>query len=231
MLAQPYGGRPDPGDPAEVLAMPMVLHLPKADPPARSDVLAAAASAVVAVCMDERTGPGGPWEPAMHAWMAGRIRKLARRARGAQWDAVQGIAGITVAAGTAQARAFVPGPVGEADSRIRRLQIGGTDLDHDQPAKPDLAHPVLWVNASLGMSVGKAAAQVGHGSMLLAGMLTADQAYAWSRSGYACAVRDANPEQWAALTSASCTGAAVAVRDAGFTEVAPGSVTVIATPA
>ena len=49
VLAAGYGSRPDPEDPAQVLAMPMVLHLPKVDPPARSDLLAAAASATVAL--------------------------------------------------------------------------------------------------------------------------------------------------------------------------------------
>ncbi|MDT9121218.1 hypothetical protein RSW84_27630, partial [Escherichia coli] len=42
------------------------------------------------------------------------------------------------------------------------------------------------------------------------------------------AVRQATPERWADLLAADAAGTAVAVRDAGFTEIAPGSVTVIA---
>jgi peptidyl-tRNA hydrolase len=44
-------------------------------------------------------------------------------------------------------------------------------------------------------------------------------------------VREADPPRWASLAGQVAEGGAVAVRDAGFTEVAPGSMTVIAVPA
>ena len=44
------------------------------------------------------------------------------------------------------------------------------------------------------------------------------------------AVRTTDPAQWARLCEAAERGAAVAVRDAGFTEVAPGTITTITTP-
>lgn len=233
VLAGGYGSRPDPEDPAQVLAMPMVLHIPKVDPPARSDLLAAAASAVVALCLDERVGPGadgepGPWQDAFLEWADARIRKVARRARGAQWLAAQDVDGVTVEVAGAQARALVPGRVGALDPRIRKLQIGGTDLEHDEPGPVPDGVPTLWVNASLGMSVGKAAAQVGHASMILAGAMPVDRVRRWAEDGYRCAVRDADPRRWAQLCDEVARGGAVAVRDAGFTEVAPGSMTVIA---
>ncbi|MCM6776487.1 peptidyl-tRNA hydrolase [Nocardia sp. CDC159] len=227
-LARGYGGGGDPDDPALVQAMQMVLHIPKDEPPLRSSLLAAAATAVVALCMDPRVGPEGEWEQRYLTWKRSRIRKVARRARGAQWAAADEVDGITVDIEGAQARALVPGAVGEIDPRIRRLQIGGTDLEHDRPGPADPDLPVLWVNAELGMTVGKAAAQVGHASMLLAGALPVRQVYAWSLRGYRCAVRDAGPEQWAVLCDRVRNGSATAVRDAGFTEVAPGSMTVIA---
>ncbi|MFD3743078.1 aminoacyl-tRNA hydrolase [Nocardia sp. NPDC058633] len=229
-LARGYGGNGDPDDPAMVQAMQMVLHIPKTDPPARSAVLEAAAAAAVAVCLDPRSGPGGEWEPRYLAWKRSRIRKVARRARGAQWVAAGDVDGVTVDVDGAQARAFVPGPVGEIDQRVRKLQIGGTDLDHDEPGPADPTLPMLWVNAALEMSVGKAAAQVGHASMLLAGALPVDAAAAWADRGFRCAVRDADERQWAGLVAEVTAGRAVAVRDAGFTEVAPGSMTVIAVP-
>lgn len=229
-LALGYGGSGDPDDPAQVQAMQMVLHIRKADPPRRSAVLEAAAAAVVALCLDPRVGPEGEWEPRYLAWKRSRIRKVARRARGAQWTAGGEVDGVTVESGGAQARALVPGPVGDIDPRIRKLQIGGTDLEHDDPGEPDPELPVLWVNSALEMTVGKAAAQVGHASMLLAGALTVEQAFAWAERGFRCAVRDAGPRQWAracALVNEAAPGVA-AVRDAGFTEVAPGSMTIIA---
>ncbi len=228
-LASGYGRGGDPADPAQVQAMQMVLHLPKNDPPPRSEVLAAAAAAAVALCLDPRVGPGGEWEAGYLQWKRSRIRKVARRARGAQWEAANEVPGVTVECGGAQARALVPGPVGAVDARIRRLQIGGTDLESDDPGAVPLDLPVFWVNASLGMTVGKAAAQVGHASMLFAGALPVEQARTWARRGFACAVREAGPDEWALLRGAVARSAATEVRDAGFTEVAPGSATVIAT--
>lgn len=228
LLAGGYGNREDPADPAEVLAMPIVLHLPKVEPPTRSALLAAAAAAAVALCLDERSGPGGPWHPSLVAWTDARIRKVTRRARGAQWRGAQEVDGLTVEIDGAQARALVPGPVGELDPLIRKLQIGGTDLPADEPGDPEPGLPVLWVNAALQMTVGKAAAQVGHASMLLAGAMSVAQAQGWSERGYRCSVRDADETQWVELCRLTATGRAVAVRDAGFTEVAPGSMTVIA---
>ncbi|WP_280268401.1 peptidyl-tRNA hydrolase [Nocardia wallacei] len=229
-LAHGYGGSGDPDDPALVQAMQMVLHIPKADPPPRSALLEAAAAAAVALCLDPRVGPEEEWEQRYLAWKRSRIRKVARRARGAQWLAANEVDGVTVDVGGAQARALVPGPVGDIDPRIRKLQIGGTDLEHDDPGPADPELPVLWVNSTLGMTVGKAAAQVGHASMLLAGALPVEQAFAWSLRGFRCAVRDASPQRWPGLCERVRQGTATAVRDAGFTEVAPGSITVIAEP-
>ncbi len=227
VLARGYIGRPDPDDPALVEAMQIVLHIPKVDPPLRSSVLAAAAAATLTLCLDDRVGPDGPWHRSYLSWATSRFRKVARRARGAQWQAAQEVPGITVELGGAQARALVPGPVGELDPRIKRLQVGGTDLVHDDPGPPHAARPVFWVQAALDMTVGKAAAQVGHAAMLLAGTMPAGDVFAWAQSGFACSVRDAGADVWQRVTQRVD---AAAVRDAGFTEVMPGSMTVVGVP-
>ncbi|MGH4005518.1 MAG: hypothetical protein ACRDSO_15585, partial [Pseudonocardiaceae bacterium] len=72
-------------DPAVVRAMPLILRVERDAVPPRSALLEAAASAAVALCLDERSRPGGPWYPEVQPWVAGRIRKVARRARGAHW--------------------------------------------------------------------------------------------------------------------------------------------------
>lgn len=224
--------RPLPGEePEEIRAMPIVLHLPKLDPPLRSAVLEAAACAVVTLCRDDRVGPGGPWEEPFRAWADARIRKVARRARGAHWRAAHEVPGVTVEVDGAEARALVPGLVDELDPRIKRLQVGGTDLEHDDPGEPgDPQLPVLWVNAGLDMTLGKSAAQVGHASMLLADALDSAALTRWQARGFACTVRETGGPHWAELTRLVAAGDAVGVRDAGFTEVAPGSMTVIAVP-
>ncbi|ASR04192.1 aminoacyl-tRNA hydrolase [Gordonia rubripertincta] len=222
------GGGEDPEDPADVLAMAMVLRIEKSDPPNRTDLLTAAARAVALLCLDDRAAGDGPWASAMDDWCQARIRKIARRARGAQWAAAQEVWGVTATEGDAEARAFVPGRVGDLDRRVKKLQIGGTEVDGElRTEKPDHG-VVLWTNPGLDMTVGKLAAQVGHASMLAAKLLDADEAIRWRLDECPLAVREATPERWRGLLDADAAGTAVAVRDAGFTEIAPGSVTVIA---
>lgn len=202
-----------------VRAMPVVLRLER-PPAARTPVLEAAARAALAVCLDPRSDD--EWHEALMTWVASRIRKIARRARGAHWAAVQELPGVTVTIGAAQVRALLPGPVDAVPKIVSRLQIGGTDLEADAPGPPPPGVPVIHVNAGLAMTVGKAAAQVGHAAMLYAaqhGLVDVPP----------FAVRDASADTWSDLCRAVGAGAAVAVRDAGFTEVAPGTITCIAT--
>jgi hypothetical protein len=219
-LVDRYRGGPIPPEPDGIVrAMPVILLLER--PPAeRTPVLEAAAAAALAVCLDPRAEPGGEWREAVETWVASRIRKIARRARGAHWDAVQELPGVTCSVGDAQVRALLPGPVEDVPKIVSRLQIGGTDLEPDAPPPPPPGVPVIWVNAALEMTVGKAAAQVGHASMLFAAArgLTAVPMFS---------VRSAEPERWRQLYAAVEGGTAVAVRDAGFTEVAPGTITCI----
>ncbi|MYR04995.1 peptidyl-tRNA hydrolase [Gordonia sp. SID5947] len=227
-LVSYVGGGEDPDDPGDVLAMQMVVRIEKADPPDRTDLLTAAARSVAMLCLDDRAGADGPWSPPMDDWCDARIRKIARRARGAQWAAAQEVWGVTVEHGAAEARAIVPGRVGDVDKRISRLQIGGTEIGGQVDSVAPDAGVCLWLNPGLEMTVGKTAAQVGHGAMLAVTLMTVAQAREWRRAGCDLAVRRATPRRWADLLDAGPAGRSVAVRDAGFTEIAPGSVTVIA---
>ncbi len=219
----------DPDDPSRVWAMQVVLRVEKSDPPERAALLVAAARAVAALCLDERSAPDGPWASAMDTWCDARIRKIARRARGAQWVSAQQVWGVTAQASGEQARAYVPTMVGEVDRRVGKLQIEGTDVKGELPGAPDPDDPlVLWVNPRLDMTVGKTAAQVGHAVMLGATALTVDETLAWASAGYPLSVCRPTVAQWTRLLDDDGSGRAVAVRDAGFTEIAPGSVTVIA---
>lgn len=218
-------------DPALVRAMPVVLRVERAGPPARTALLEAAASAAVAVCLDPRSAPGGEWHDPVAAWVAGRIRKITRRARGAHWSAIQALPGVTRtvagAAAPAQVRALLPGLVAETPREVSRLQIAGTDLPPDQPGEPAPGVPVVWLNPAVPLTVGKAAAQVGHATMILAAALPAPELATWRAGGLSCAVRVAEEPRWADLIRAGSRtgGHTVLVRDAGFTEVNPGTVT------
>ena len=221
-------------DPAEVRAMPVILRIERADPPSRTPLLEAAAAAAVAVCLDERAQPGGPWSEDVLAWTSGHIRKVSRRARGTHWQAVSDLPGRTIEVAGAEVRALVPGRVRDAPKEVTRLQISGSELPSDDPGPPPAGVPVLWLNPTVPMTAGKAAAQVGHGTMLLAALLAAADLADWAARNCRCAVRTTSPERWTSLHPGDDPLVAwqqrrvVAVRDAGFTEVAPGTVTVLA---
>jgi peptidyl-tRNA hydrolase len=72
------------------------------------------------------------------------------------------------------------------------------------------------------MSTGKAAAQCGHAAHMLVRQAAEPGRSAWIAAGLR--VHVARGEPW----SRSVAGAAVAVRDAGFTEVPPGTMTAVA---
>ncbi|QFZ24053.1 peptidyl-tRNA hydrolase [Saccharothrix syringae] len=210
-------------DPAQVRAMPVVLRIERSAPPSRTDVLEAAAAAAVAVCLDERALPGGEWHDEVVAWVRGRIRKVSRRARGAHWEAVQALPGVTITVGTASARAFVPGRVADLPKELSRLQISGSELPPDEPGAVPPGAYELWLNPRVEMTAGKAAAQVGHASMLLAPRLSETGLKDWAEVDYRCAVRTPSPADWDELVARP---GVVLVRDAGYTEVAPGTATV-----
>jgi peptidyl-tRNA hydrolase len=81
---------------------------------------------------------------------------------------------------------------------------------------------VLWLNPHVELTAGKAMAQVGHAAQL--GLAALGDPDRWRDAGFPLAVRTAAPGHWTALAAAGLP----TVRDAGFTEVAPGTETAIA---
>ncbi len=217
----------DPDRPETVQAMQIALHVPKMDPPRRTDLLEAAARAVVKACLDERVATDPVWRESVENWYGHLIRKVARRARNKQWTDVQDLPGVTVATSGAAARAFLPSAVSQVPSLVRKLQIQGTELPQDGPGEPDPALPTILIDAGLRMSLGKAAAQVGHASMLLAARQDLSRIRDWAGQDFALNVREVASGVFARHAA---DPTAVRVRDAGFTEVAPDSLTVCAFP-
>jgi len=161
----------------------------------------------------------------VHAWTDGRIRKVVRRARGAGWERAQALPGITITQESAEIRVYPPVPVDDWPQDLARLQVAGTELEDPEPppAVPD-GTPVLWINPGLEMTAGKAMAQVGHAAQLAWLRLGAADRQGWRASDFNLAVRPAKPAKWADLVASGLP----VVQDGGFTEVAPGSCTVVA---
>jgi peptidyl-tRNA hydrolase len=218
-------------DEGEQYALPFVIRVERAAPPARTDALECAARAVLTLLTDPRSASGGPggadgeWAAAIRAWQDARIRKVVRRARGAAWDRVQDLPGIMLAHRSAQVRVFPPVPVDGWPAELSRLQVSGTDLDDpERPPAPPPTKPVIWITPEITMTAGKAMAQAAHGAQLAWWRLDAADRAGWAASGFDLAVRTAPPARWARLLASGLP----VVQDGGFTEVAPGSRTVVA---
>ena len=230
---------------ADIRAMQLVLRMERQHPPSWHRAMRAAVTGAASICLDPRSQPGGEWFDAVREYCVGHIRKVTRRARGVHWVAAQDLPGVTVEVAGTQVRVLLPGLVRELDPRISRLQVGGTDVpvDPEVEGEPDSSAAAngllqVWTPTEPVMTLGKAMAQAGHAGMVAAALLAdADQPALrrWADDGCPAVVRRSAPEQWAGLLNAVADerrGWAgerlLAVRDAGFTEIAAGTVTAIA---
>jgi peptidyl-tRNA hydrolase len=202
----------------EERVLPLVVRIEREAPPARTDALEAACRAVLLMVTSEEP----EWREAVDAWQGNRIRKVVRRARGAEWRRAEVLPGVTVEQRSAQVRVYPPFPLDAWPRDLSRLQVSGTELDDPQPPGPvPPGLPVVLLSPHVKMSAGKAMAQAGHAAQLGLWTLDATEKAAWQAKGFALAVRTATPAAWA---GALASGAPV-VHDAGFTEVEPNSET------
>ncbi len=211
------------------LVLPMVVRIERDSPPARTDALEAAARAALLMLTTDRP----EWVEAVDAWdgrggtsrVWGRIRKVVRRARGAEWRRAHEVDGLDVSHGSAQVRVYPPIPVDGWPPQLSRLQVSGTELDDPAPPEPpDPRLPLVLLSPHARMTAGKAMAQAAHAAQLGWRASSPARRREWREAGFALAVRDASPSQWQAAVDA---GAPV-VHDGGFTEVEPGTATALA---
>jgi peptidyl-tRNA hydrolase len=206
--------------PAE-LALPFVVRIERTDPPVRTDALEAAARAVLLILTDGRPD----WAEALAAWDGQRIRKVVRRARGAEWRRALAVDGLDVRHGSAELRVYPPVPVDDWPPELARLQVGGTNLTDPEPPGPAPADvPVVLLSPHADMTTGKAMAQAAHAAQLGWRASSPTDGDRWLDAGFPLAVRDATPQQWRAEVDAGMP----VVHDGGFTEVEPGTATALA---
>ncbi|MEU8248785.1 aminoacyl-tRNA hydrolase [Nonomuraea sp. NPDC048916] len=214
--SEPNGREPNDSD---LMVLPLVIRIERATPPERTDALEAAAMAVLSLLDDP-----GEWAAEVAAWQStGRIRKVVRRARGAEWRRAVALPGRTVEHRTAEVRVHPPVPLDDWPRDLARLQVSGTELTDTRDLGPAEA-PILWANPGLDMSAGKAMAQAGHAAQLAWWASDHSERDAWRAAGLAVSVRTAAETGFAAKVEAGLP----VVRDAGFTEIAPGSCTFVA---
>ncbi|MTD13345.1 hypothetical protein GIS00_05215 [Nakamurella sp. YIM 132087] len=225
----------------DIRAMQLLLRMERDAPPSWHRALAMAASGAAALCLDPRAEPGGEWHEAIADYCGGHIRKVTRRGRGAQWEATADLPGLSFADAGTEVRALLPGRVAELDKRVSKLQVGGTDAPVDVDPAPEVGPPTpelrVWINPHHPMTLGKTMAQAGHAGMIAAALLATDPPalQAWIDAGLPARARLLHPDAWDTLVArladpgeAWRSEKLLAVRDAGFTEVPPGTVTVAA---
>ena len=201
-------------------ALSLVARVERDPAPAHTDVLVAAARAVVLLLDDPRTtDPEGELHDAVQAWRDRRIRKICRRARGAKWERTAGLAHVEAASGDAVVRVFAPHPRDEVPTLLAPLQVGGLDLGDPEGSSAPGPDGLLTIRLTPGvaMTTGKAAAQVGHAAQLAFEQLPAARVDPWRAAGFPLRVVTGAP--------VLAAGERVDVQDGGFTEVAPGTVT------
>jgi peptidyl-tRNA hydrolase len=210
-------------------AMPIVVRVEKGAEPDAAAVAEAIGIAVARLLDDPRVSDSGEWADAMRRWLDGRIRKVARRARGARWEAVQNLPGLTVSHRGAQARAFVPTSTAAVPPEIAKLQVSGLKLPDGAPSAPRPDALPVALTPHVTMSPLKAAVQVAHATQLARTQLARTamgrrDLKRWRASGFDVRLVRPDAATWARLASS----AKVVVRDAGFTEIPPGTRTTVA---
>jgi peptidyl-tRNA hydrolase len=208
--------------------MQCVVRVGRSSPPSHSAVCEATAMVVVRLLADSRCQPGCDWAPAVERWLAGRIRKHVRRARGAAWERVQALPGVTVTHAGAEVRAFVPGSTVQIPRDLARLQMQGLELDDpdlETSVEPVRGGPVVVsITPDPPLPTGKAAAAAGHAAQIAWRRMPADRLAAWEAAGFVVVVEHPPVERWRELLPV----VPVQIVDAGFTTVRAGVTTALA---
>jgi peptidyl-tRNA hydrolase len=217
-------------DSVEPWSLPLVVRSEKASPPSHQAALHASAHAVVGLLAHPDSAPDGPWHAPMRRWSDGWIRKVVRRARTIRWTETIALPGVTGEVAGAEVRALLPHPVSEPPATVAKLQVSGLDLEVDPDWEPlPTSQPRLTILLAPGLTLttGKACAQVGHAAQLA--LLELDEATVgeWATADFPLRVQAAESPVWQQLLRGRLLAAVV--RDAGFTEVAPGTFTCAAT--
>lgn len=174
-------------------------------------VVVAAAKASVAAWLNT------PDLPAWGLWLTTAFTKTVRRARPAELRRANDLAVVEVTVGDAVACGFVPYPEDALPVPVKRMQVSGTNMERTGDWPVDSGGPVLVPNPTVEMSTGKTAAQAAHALFLWALQQPMDRVRDWHAAGLPFQVQETG--------GFDEVDSVVAVRDAGRTEISPGTET------
>jgi peptidyl-tRNA hydrolase len=166
-------------------------------------------------------------EPAMREWRP-RPGKVTLRARGGQWPRV--LAEPHAIAGDPEGESAIALPPRRRSERgelLEQMQAMTSAIDppeQDDDPRPATGRVTYVVNPRLEMSSGKTIAQIAHAAVMAADSGLDD----WVAAGCQGRVVTTPAARYDALCASD--GLAARVVDAGLTEVAPGTVTVLGLP-
>ncbi len=204
------------------LVQPIILLVDREEPASEHHGIAAAALASVQAFLQDQRNPD--WE----YWAAGAFAKSVRRADAKMFAKVLATFPHHALAkvGEGSAVGLPPMPADDLPKLLAKLQVSGTQLPEGTPLAAQSLTIVL--NASLEMSTGKASAQAAHA--LFAWALESQPAVVetWMAADYPLSVAELPAKEF---RKGARKSAGPVIRDAGRTEIAPGSTTAYVTRA
>ena len=207
--------RPTPTGWVQVLVLLVDRDRPAPEP---DGIAAVALASVLAYAAD-------PSHPDWQRWLSGPVTKSVRRADAKMYAKTSHAHPEAVEAtqGRGRALALPPLPMDDLPKTLARLQVSGTQLPAEmgKPAADGLTMIVL--NQDLGMSTGKAAAQAAHSLFAWVVELEPQRGAGWLQAGPGLCISWREEAEF--LAGAALPGAGPLIRDAGRTEIAPGSAT------
>lgn len=200
-------------DDNEQYSLPIVVQVERGETYSENDAFQA-----LSIALGEMFSTDA-WSETVERWMMGRIRKVTRRARGTQWDALNELDSFSGNSGNVNLKIFEPHLLEDIQPVLRKLQVQGLSLnpfieDVDAPNENNILY--VAINPDLVMSSGKMIAQVGHGIQLAIRATNEDFLTKWKSNGYKLKVCN-----WNTMPDNSCF-----ITDAGLTEIPAGSLTV-----
>ena len=209
-------------------AMQLAVLDRRPDRPAHLAVCEAAAAAVVTLLADpraQRRRVGAAGAPlVVGADPQGRAARAAASSGPPPTTSWRGPASRSRGA-VPPCAAFVPVPIDTLGRELSTLQVGGTQMPElGEPAEAVPGGLTIALTPDVELSTGKAAAQSGHAAHIAWQSMPAGARDRWAATGWAVSVVLPDAAGWRRLAATW----PVSIRDGGFTEVRPGTMTAVA---